>query len=115
MSLPLYFDQHAPLPVALGLRRRGLTVHTAEADGRKNLDDEALLEHATTLGCVFVTNDRDFLAITARWLQDGRQFSGLAYYSDQNTPYRSLLDDLTLIATACTAEEMIDRIEYLPL
>lgn len=42
MSLPLYFDQHAPLPVAPGLRWRGPTFQTVEADGRKGPDDETL-------------------------------------------------------------------------
>jgi hypothetical protein len=62
-----------------------------------------------------VTNDRDFLVITARWLRDGRQFAGLAFLNSQDIPYRKVIDDLLIIAEVYSADEMIDRIEYLPL
>lgn len=115
MTLPLYFDQHAPGPVASGLRRRGIDVVTAEQDGHKGIADELILERATSLGRILVTNDSDFLAIAARWRRSGRHFAGLVYYADQNLPHGKLIEDLVLITEVYTADEIIDQIEYLPL
>lgn len=115
MTLPYYFDQHAPGPVASGLHRQGIDVISAEQDGHKGIADESILDRATSLGRIVVTNDSDFLTIAARWRRNGRHFAGLAYYADQNTPHGKLMEDLILIAELYSAEEMIDRIEYLPL
>jgi hypothetical protein len=115
VTLPYYFDQHAPGPVASGLRTQGIDVLTAEQDGHKGIADELIFERATLLGRIMVTNDSDFLAIATRWRRSGRHFAGLAYYPDQNTPHGTLIESLMLIAVVYPAEEMIDRIEYLPL
>lgn len=115
MSLSFYFDQHVPRPVASGPRRGGIDVVTAEADDRKGLDDELLLERATTLGRIMVSNDRDFLVITARWMRNGRHFAGLAFLTSQDIPYRKMIEDLMLVGEAYGAEEMVDHVEYLPL
>lgn len=115
MSLRFYFDQHVPGPIRSGLRRGGIDVITAEDDASKNLDDELLLARATSLGRIMVSNDRDFLAITARWMHEGRHFAGLAFLTAQDISYSKAIEDLTLIAEVYSGEEMVDRIEYLPL
>jgi predicted nuclease of predicted toxin-antitoxin system len=114
MSLTFYFDQHIPGPVARGLRRRGISVLTADEDGNKALDDESLLERATALGQVLVSNDEDFRRIAARWRSEGRPFAGLVAVTDQGAPHGKLIEDLLLVAEVYSAEEMVNRIEYLP-
>ena len=115
MSLAFYFDQHVPGPIAAGLRRRGVAVLTAEEDGRNAWEDEYLLERATELSRVMVTNDRDFLVITARWMDRGRMFAGLVYMTDQGIDYGKAIADLETVARVYTSEEVRDHIEYLPL
>ena len=115
MSLRLYFDHHVQRAIARWLRQWEIDVLTAEEDQAAGRADDDLLARATELGRVFVSNDRDLLIITARWYQEGRHFAGLAYHTYQRIPYGKVIEDLRLIAEAYTAEEMTDRIEYLPL
>jgi predicted nuclease of predicted toxin-antitoxin system len=115
VTLAFYFDQHVPGPVAAELRRRGIDVLTTEADRTKGLPDEALLERATALNRIMVSNDDDFLVIAAQWRSSDRHFAGLIRLRDQRLPYGKLLEDLLMIAEVYSADEMVDRIEYLPL
>jgi hypothetical protein len=115
VSLSFYFDQHVPGPVATGLRQRGIDVLTTEADGAKGQDDEVILERATLLSRVMVSNDDDFLGIASRWTASDRHFAGLVRLRDQHLPYGKLIEDLLIVAEVYSPEEMIDRIEYLPL
>ena len=115
MSLPLYFDQHVPGLVAAALRQRGVDVLTAEEDEHKGAIDEVLLTRATSLGRVLVTNDRGFHTIVARWRRESRHFAGLAYYGDRHIPPGKLIDELTLISSVYSADEMSNHVEFLPL
>lgn len=115
MSHALYCDQHVPGPIALGLRRRGIEVVTAEEDGTKRLDDERLLARATSLGRVLVSYDADFAVIAAAWQREGRPFAGIIRITRQDLPYGQLIDDLELIAKLAAPDEVANRILYLPL
>lgn len=115
MSLRFYFDQHVPGPVRSSLRRRGADILSTEEDGAKGEPDERLLERATELERVMVTNDEDFLVIASRWLAQGRHFAGMVRLRDQHLPYRKVVEDLSMLAEVYSPAEMIDRIEYLPL
>lgn len=115
MSLCLYFDHHVPFAIAQGLRRRNIEVTTAREDGAREYRDEALLARATELGCVLVTNDEDFTIIAAVWHAAGRPFSGIAYMKHQRISVGKMIDDLQLLAEVYGPDEMINRIEYLPL
>src|SRR5207302_10179568 len=50
VTLRLYMDHHVPFAITVGLRQRGVDVLTAEDDGTATLDDDPLLERATSLG-----------------------------------------------------------------
>lgn len=56
-------DHHVPSAVTAGLRVRGLDVLTAGEDGSAMLDDDALLERASSLGRVLFSQDEDLLVI----------------------------------------------------
>jgi predicted nuclease of predicted toxin-antitoxin system len=111
----LYFDHHVPVAIARGLRRRDIEVIRAEDDGTKEYRDEALLARATESSCVLVTNDEDFTVIAATWRAAARNFSGIAYMTRQHIPVGKMVEDLQLIAEVYSPEEMVNRIEYLPL
>jgi len=60
VSVPLYADHHVPAPITEGVRLRGVNVLTTEEDGTQRLADPALLDRATELGRVLLTQDRTF-------------------------------------------------------
>lgn len=115
MSLPLYTDQHVPAAVTRGLRRRGVDVLTTEEDQAADWDDEEILARATGLGRIVFTQDDDFLAIGRRWQVSGREFSGILYAHQLRITLGQAIADLELVAKIMTAEEMKNRIEFLPL
>ena len=114
MTLEYYFDQHVQGPIAEGLRRLGTDVLTSEADGLKRAVDDDLLERATVLRRILVTNDEDFTVIARRWQATGRPFAGIVYMTRQQIPYRQAIEDRQLIAESYTHEEMANRVEYIP-
>lgn len=114
MSVPYYFDHHVPGPLAHGLRIRGVSVLTAEEDGNKALEDDLLLERATTLGRILVSNDKDFRRIAAQWRAMGKSFAGVVAITDQHAAYGALIEHLLMIAVVYSPEEMTNRIEYIP-
>lgn len=115
MRCRLYFDHNVQQGVAEALKRLGVDVITAKEDGTALLPDEQLLARASALGRVLVTNDKDFTVIADRWRRTSRPFSGVAYMIRQDIPYAALIEDLHLIAATYTPEEMVNRVEYLPL
>jgi hypothetical protein len=70
----LYMDHHVPSAITAGLRKRGVDVVTAEEDGSAMLDDDALLDRATSLGGVLFSQEQDLLAIANRRLRTGPAF-----------------------------------------
>jgi hypothetical protein len=69
-------DVHIPRTVTVGLRLRAIDVLTAQEDGAAQWADDLLLERATNLSRLFVSQDEDLLLEGARWLRNGRSFSG---------------------------------------
>jgi Domain of unknown function (DUF5615) len=113
MALPFYMDVHVPSAVTEGLRRRGLDV-TSQDDGTRSVDDESLLERASGLRRILVTQDEDLLVIGARWQAVGREFSGIVFARQIGTSLGQLIDDLQLIAECCDALELASRVIYAP-
>lgn len=84
MSLALYMDVHVPYPVTAGLLARGIDVLTAQWDHAGTLHDPALLDRATSLGRVLVSQDEDLLAEAAGRQREGRGFTGVIYAHQQS-------------------------------
>ena len=61
MSVTLYVDVNVRQAVTDGLRLRGVEVLTAQEDGSRELEDDALLDRATELGYILFTQDEDLL------------------------------------------------------
>ena len=114
MSLALYADVLVPVGVTEGLRRKFLDVRTARADKAGHLSDEELLSRATALGCVLLTQDADFLEITARWQRQNISFSGVLF-APQGTPIGRIIEDAELCLAGLTADEIRNRLIHLPL
>jgi len=89
-------------------------VLTAEEDSSKTLDDDELLKRATDLGRVLFSQDKDLLAVTNEWLQDGKDFAGLVYSHQLSISIGQAVRDLELLSKVLEPEDMANRIEYLP-
>lgn len=114
MSLALYMDHHVHSAITDGLRQRGVDVLTAWDDGTADWDDEDLLVRATELGRVLFSLDEDLLVVATEWQRTGRGFAGLAYAHQLKITIGQAINDLELVAGACSPVEMRDRIEFIP-
>ncbi len=108
-------DHHVPSSVTEGLRRKGIDVLTAYEDDNAETDDEILLMRSTALGRVLYSQDEDLLVIAHGWLQRGRAFSGLIYAHQLNITVGRAVRDLELMANVFEPQDMIDRIEFIPI
>jgi hypothetical protein len=112
--LAFLMDHQIHLAITEGLRRRGIDVLTALEDGRSTARDDELLQRATVLHRVFVSQDQDLLRITAEWQRSGRDFSGVAFGIQQDLDIGGTIEYLELIAHTKSAEEMRNRVQYIP-
>jgi hypothetical protein len=114
-SVSFYTDAHIPRAVTSALRLRSVDVLTAQEDGAAELDDHRLLQRATALGRVLVSQDEDLLREGARWLRERQEFSGIVYAHQLRITIGQLVGGLDLIARTTTPEEWRGKIEHLPL
>jgi Domain of unknown function (DUF5615) len=115
MPLPLYMDVHIPAAVTAGLRRRGIDVLTSQEDGTDRWPDDRLLERSTELGRVLFSQDDDLLALAGQWQQQGKRSSGVIYAHQLSAGIGTLVKDLEIVLSCCTAVELTSRVTYLPL
>lgn len=115
MSIALYMDENVPRSITDGLRRRGVDVLTVQEDHREGTPDPILLDRATELQRVILSQDEDFLAEASRRQQQSMNFSGVIYAHQQNITIGVCIRDLEIIAKASTPEDFTNRVQYLPL
>jgi hypothetical protein len=108
-------DVHVPRAVTTALRLRSIDVLTAQEDGTAQFDDDRLLQRATELGRVLVSQDEDLLREAARRLREEVEFSGVVYAHQLRVTIGQMVEDLGLIAAATSKEEWSGKIEYLPI
>ena len=114
MAIALYMDVHVPQAITDQLRRRGIDVLTAIEDNSAELTDEALLEHASSLGRVLFTQDIRFKALAESWQLQEREFAGLIFGHQLGGTIGQFVKDLQLITLASEPEEWLNVVEYLP-
>lgn len=114
MAIALYMDVHVPQAITDQLRRRGVDVLTAIEDNSAELTDEALLEHASSLGRVLFTQDIRFKALAESWQRQEREFAGLIFGHQLGGTIGQFVKDLELIALASEPDEWLNVVEYLP-
>lgn len=115
MALKYYMDVHIPAAITEGLRRRRINVLTSQEDGTREADDEVLLQRATDLDRIhFFSQDDDLLGVANRWQRDGHPFTALIF-ARQGIGIGRSIEELEIIAQCCSAEELANRVIYLPL
>ena len=103
-------DQH----VVRALRVRGidvLTAREAQMDGSADSDHLAFAASQGRVLCTF--NIGDFAALHAAYLTEGRQHAGILLVQQQRYTIGELIRRLLRFASALSANEMVDRAEYL--
>lgn len=115
MAIRFCMDHNLPVAIAEQLRQRGVDLLFALEDDAQELEDTPLLQRATSLGRVIVTQDADFLAIADDWQHSGREFPGIIYAHLLRNQIGQIIADLELIALAIEQEEINSQVIYLPL
>lgn len=113
--LLLYMDVHVKASITAGLRQRGIDVMTAQEDAAHELDDTDLLERASALNRVLFSQDDDLLVIARQKQDNGEPFAGLIYGHQLAATIGKYVIDLELICQVLDVDDMVGRIEYLPL
>ena len=115
MSITLYIDENVHRGITDGLRIRGVDVLTVQEDRRTSFSDPLILDRATELERVLFSQDDDFLA-EANHRQDKQiKFPGVIYAHKLKVSVGDCGRDLEIIAKTADAEELSDRVQYLPL
>jgi predicted nuclease of predicted toxin-antitoxin system len=115
MALRLYMDHHVPRSITSGLRLRGVDVLTAYEDGASEMGDPALPDRAAELGRVLFTQDDDLLVLATERQQTGAHFAGVVYSHQLRASIGQCVQDLELIASAASAEDVANQVIFLPL
>jgi hypothetical protein len=112
--LTFYCDHHIPGAITSALQQRGIDVLTAWDDGRARLPDEPLLSRATELNRILITWDKGFHRLAKRWRISGREFAGIVFGIQERIDVAETIEYLQIFAHVMSADEMRNRIEYLP-
>jgi predicted nuclease of predicted toxin-antitoxin system len=115
MAVSLYMDVHIPKAITLELRMRGVDIVTSQEDDTTRLADPELLDRATGLQRVLFTFDDDLLKEAKRCQVNSIAFAGVIYARLLDISIGDAVRDLEIIAKAAQAEDMLNRVEYLPL
>lgn len=108
-------DVHVPSAITEQLRLREIDAFTAWEDGRDELSDDRLLQHASSLGHVLFTQDIRFQALAEQWQRDGEAFTGLVFGHQSGGTIGQYVADLELIAKATDESDWSSMIVHLPL
>jgi hypothetical protein len=111
----LYFDEDAEEDAVVGaLRARDIDVLTTVEAGRFGADDADQLEFAVREGrAIYTFNVRHFSALHNEWLTHSREHRGIVVLRHQRLPVGEKIRRLARLIASVSAEEMINRIEYL--
>lgn len=113
--LALYMDHNVPRAISEGLRLRGIDVITAYEDSADDMNDPALLDRPTELGRALFTQDDDLIAEATRRQKEGVTFGGVIYSHQLQISIGACINDLEVISKAGEPEDLINRVQFLPL
>ena len=79
------------------------------------LPDPDLLDRATILGRVLFSQDEDLLAEATRRQRGGVFFAGVVYAHQLYITVGHCINDLELIVKVGNADDLVNRVQFLPL
>jgi predicted nuclease of predicted toxin-antitoxin system len=111
--LKIYTDENVDVRVAEGLRRRGVEAVSIYDEGKQGMGDDAQLAYARTLGSVIFTHDPDLIEVATEVNRRGEAHQGVIFVEMHRLRVGECIRRLALYAEVVTAEEMMNRIEFL--
>jgi len=111
--LKIYTDENVDVRVVQGLRRRGIEVTSTREEGKVGATDDSHFVYATSLGSVIFTHDPDFIEIATQKSRRGEKHYGVIFAAMHRLSLGECIRRLALYAEVVSAEEMIDRVEFL--
>ena len=108
-------DVHVPRPVTRGLRKLGVDVLTAQEDDTARWKDPELLDRATALSRILVSQDEDLLVESALRQRLGIAFSGVIYAPQLALTIGQFIEQLELLAKVGVPADFTNTVHYLPL
>jgi uncharacterized protein with PIN domain len=108
-ALKVYIDENLSPKIAEQLQVRGIDAVTVQMLGKRGEIDENHLALATTLGRVLVTSDSDFIELAS----SGVEHFGIIFGVQEDHSIGDWVKKLELFCFVYSAEEMINRVEYL--
>jgi hypothetical protein len=115
MSLAYFMDVHVPFQITRALRKQGIDVLTAQDDDAAKLSDSNLVDRATALSRVMVSHDEDMLREAQQRQRSGHEFSGVVYGPQKSLSIGQVIRDLLMISEVMDPDEMMNRVEHIPL
>lgn len=115
MAIALYFDVHVDHAIATQLRLRGVDVLTAQEDATDHLEDDLLLERASSLGRPIVTHDIRFKAVAEAWQRQARPFCGLIFGHPMQVSIGQFVRHLEILAKGTEPQDWGSAVVRLPL
>ena len=110
--IPFFTDEDVYGSVATKLRENGFDAGSTPEASRLGESDASQLEWAAQEGRAFLTfNVGHFARLHHEWLTGDRHHAGVIVSSQR--PIGDLLHRILALASARTADEMRDRLEYL--
>jgi hypothetical protein len=116
LSIRLYADHNFDDRFSVDLRRHDFDMVLAREVGNQMLSDEHHLVWTTEHGRVVLTHDlRDFVPLAKAWAFAGREHGGviLSAQPGESISYGILLRRLLRLLETVTADEMVNRVEWL--
>ena len=115
MTIRLYMDHNVPRAIIDGLRARGVDVITAFEDGASELSDPELSDRSAELGRVLFTRDYSLLQEATKRQKNSEFFHGVIYAHQLRVSIGMCIRNLEIIAKVGEPEDLLNRVQFLPL
>ncbi len=112
-KLKIYIDENVDTRVAEGLRKRGIKAFSAVEKRMAGVSDIEHFKHASNLEAVIFTHDHHFLEIANSITKEGKHHRGVIFIGMNQLSVGECIKRLALYAEVLSAEEMINKIEFL--
>ena len=109
----LYTDEHVPLAVIRALRRAGHDVSRARDVFSEGASDYTHFERASTERRVLLTQDSDFLALSAEVLSEGGHHPGIIYWPQGVYSIGQVIRKLKHYLETTTPQSRRDLVKFL--
>jgi predicted nuclease of predicted toxin-antitoxin system len=115
LSLLIYLDHNVNPQVAKDARKAGYNAIAAVEAGNAALEDVDQLDWATSQGRCILTHDfDDYPRLATDWFHAGRNHAGIILCRQPpHVSYGEMLRRLLRLLDTLTAEDMVNRLEWL--